>query len=241
MNFLSHALPYLDQPLVAVCTAVPDWLSVIDRKIRARERMVTAVLDQSASPNQGEVIDQDDEALQQVAKGILAHIRDDHWFHGTAAFTETNLQLAVELRDRLPGDRGFRPMFLGHILIEVLLDAFWIRDQPELGERYYELVEACPAETIERCVNQITGKPTDRLVTTIGRFAKSRFLFDYLDDERLLFRLNQVMQRVGLAELPESLLPWIANARELVESRREQFLTPPNGTTNFPPIPRNHD
>ena len=229
MNFLSHALPYLDRPLVAVCTAVPDWLSVIDRKIRARERMATAVLEEQ------------DESLRQVAQGILAHIRDDRWFHVTAAFTETNLRFAVELRDRLPGDRGFRPMFVGHILIEVLLDAFWIQDQPDLGERYYELVERCPAETIERCVNQITGKPTDRLVPTIHRFAKARFLFDYLDDDRLLFRLNQVMHRVGLAELPETLLPWIADARELVESRRERFLTPTDGTTNFPPFPRKHD
>ncbi|MEL6108571.1 MAG: hypothetical protein AAFU85_21405 [Planctomycetota bacterium] len=229
MNFLSHALPYLDQPLLAVCTAVPDWLSVVDRKIRARERMALAVLDA------------DDESLRNVAEGILAHIRDDRWFHGTQAFAEVNLRLAVELRDRLPGDRGFRPMFVGHVLIEVLLDGFWLRDEPDLGERYYALVEDCPAETIQRCVNEITGKPTERLVPTIQRFAAARFLFDYLDDERLLFRLNQVMNRVRLAELPEAILPWIADARDLVESRREQFLTPPNGKTNFPPFPRNLD
>ena len=229
MNFLCHAMPYFDQPVVAVCTAVPDWLSVIDRKIRARERMATAVLDSG------------DEMLTAVGRGILHHIRDDRWFHTTEAFVETNLRLAVQLREELPGDRGFRPMFVAHILIEVLLDAFWIRDRPEIATQYYALVETSCPETIQACVNQITGKPTDRLADAIRRYAKARFLYDYLDHDRLLWRLNQVMRRVGLVELPTSIVPWIQAASELVESRRERFLTPPDGSQPFPPIPRNYD
>ncbi|MCS7468789.1 hypothetical protein NZK35_19225 [Stieleria sp. ICT_E10.1] len=225
MNFLSHAIPYLDHPLVAVCTGVPDFLSVVDRKIRARERMATAALDS------------DDDAVRDVATGILHHIRDDRWFHNTTVFVESNLQLAVGLRDLLPGDRGFRPMFVGHILIEILLDAFWIRDRPELIERYYQLVDDMSPELIQRCVNQITGKPTDRLVGAIRRYAEARFLYDYVDHRRLLMRLNQVMRRVGLAELPDSVLPWLQEASELVEFRRVRFLTPPDGSTLFPPIP----
>ncbi|QDV46617.1 hypothetical protein Enr13x_65260 [Stieleria neptunia] len=225
MNFLSHAIPYLDHPLVAVCTGVPDFLSVVDRKIRARERMATAALDS------------DDGAVRDVATGILHHIRDDRWFHNTSAFVESNLQLAVGLRDLLPGDRGFRPMFVGHILIEILLDALWIRDRPELIERYYRLVDDTSPELIQRCVNQITGKPTDRLADAIRRYAEARFLYDYVDHTQLLMRLNQVMRRVGLAELPDSVLPWLQEASELVEFRRVRFLTPPDGSTLFPPLP----
>ncbi|MCO8123763.1 hypothetical protein NHH03_18600 [Stieleria sp. TO1_6] len=225
MNFLSHAIPYFDEPLVAVSTAVPDWLSVVDRKIRARERMAVAELNSS------------DSAVRDVATGILHHIRDDHWFHTTAAFVETNLELAVQLRDLLPGDRGFRPMFVGHILIEVFLDAYWIRDDPDVASRYYALVDSTSPELIQRCVNQITGKPTHDLAAAIRRYAEARFLYDYLDHQRLLMRLNQVMGRVGLAELPQSLLPWLQSAAELVESRRGQFLTRPDGSTPFPPLP----
>ncbi|QDV87793.1 hypothetical protein [Stieleria sp.] len=225
MNFLSHAIPYLDHPLVAVSTGVPDFLSVVDRKIRARERMAMAALGS------------DDDAVRDVATGILHHIRDDRWFHNTTVFVESNLQLAVGLRDLLPGDRGFRPMFVGHILIEILLDAFWIRDRPELIERYYQLVDDTSPELIQRCVNQITGKPTDRLGGAIRRYAEARFLYDYVDHRRLLMRLNQVMRRVGLAELPDSVLPWLQEASELVEFRRVRFLTPPDGSTLFPPIP----
>lgn len=222
MNFFCHALPYMDDPLVAISTAVPDWLSVVDRKIRARERMAVAALES------------DDSAVRSVAKGIIRHIQDDRWFHSTAAFVETNLELAVGLRDLLPGDRGFRPMFVSHVVIEVMLDSFWIRERPEDAEQYYAYLETTSPEKIQRCVNEITGKPTDRLADTIRRFAKARFLFDYSDEHRLLMRLNQVMKRVGLAELPDDVLPWLRGSRNLVEFRRAQFLTGPEGSPGFP-------
>ena len=40
--------------------------------------------------------------------------------------------------------------------------------------------------------------------TFIGMFSRERFLSDYADDGKLLFRLNQVMRRVGLPLLPPS-------------------------------------
>lgn len=221
MNFLSHAMPYFDTPLVAACTAVPDWLSVVDRKIRARKRLAIQHLDS------------DDPSLRDVASGVIRHIEDDRWFHGTQAFIETNMLIAVQLRDLLPGDAGFRPTFVGHILIEMLLDAFWIRDDRSIADRYYQLLAEQPSGEIQRCVNQITGKPTDKLVGTIERFVEMKFLYDYLDDEKLLMRLNQVMTRVKLAPLPESLVDWLPKTRKLVESKRERFLTPPDGSTPF--------
>lgn len=215
MNFLTHAIRYLDRPLVAAATGIPDWLTVADRKIRARGKMAHQHVGSS------------DPDLRAVACGILYHIEDDHWFHATAAFSELNLQLAVQLRDRLPGDRGFRPTFVGHILIEMLLDSLWLRDHPELGGEYYEACQMAGPLRIERCVNAITGKPTDRLAPVIIRFIEARFLYDYLEPERLLMRLNQVMNRVGLQPLPASLRGWLSAASNLVESRRWQLLTPP--------------
>ncbi len=171
-------MPYLDTPLIAASTAVPDWLSVIDRKIRARGKRAQQLLDS------------DDQELRDVAQGIIRHIQDDRWFHGTQAFVETNMQLAIELRDRLPGDAGFRPTFVGHILLEMLLDAFWLRDDPSHGERYYATLNSISPATIQRCVNTITGKPTDRMVATIERFIEST----------VLVRLPRSRQTLGQVE-----------------------------------------
>jgi hypothetical protein len=221
MNFLCHALPYLDQPLLAVATGVPDWLGVVDRQIRARQKLAIPYLDC------------DDPPLRQVAGGIVRHHQDDHWFHGTAAFVSTNLQLAVQLRELLPGDAGFRPTFVGHILIEMFLDALWIREDRRIADRYYEAVAAVSPAMIQRCVNQITGKPTARLAELIERFVEARFLYDYLSPPQLLFRLNQIMKRVRLPELPAGVADWLPAAEQLVESRRQPLLTPPDGSDPF--------
>jgi hypothetical protein len=225
MNFLSHALPYLDRPLLAVSTGVPDWLSVVDRKIRARGRTAQTFLES------------EDHELSLVAHGIVRHIEDDRWFHSTEAFVDTNMRLAIELRELLPGDAGFRPTFVAHILIEMYLDAFWIRDDGGNAERYYEAIEAVGFETIERCVNTITGKPTDRLSVVIKRFVDARFLYDYLDHDKLLVRLNQVMNRVGLTPLPAEVRDWLPEAKKMVESRRRRLLHAPDDRNPFPLFP----
>ena len=213
MNFLSHALPYLDdEPDVAVLTGVPDWLSVIDRKIRIRPRMATAHLDHP------------DPMVAAVARGVDRHIADDRWFHGTEAFVQTNLDLAVQLRDLLPGDRGFRPMFLGHVLIEVILDSIWIAEDRSLAERYYDAVEQIDASEVERAINVVSGHPSDRIATTIRRYADEAFLYDYADDDRLHHRMNQVMKRVGLLPLGDAIRDWYPEARSIVAARRDRLL-----------------
>jgi hypothetical protein len=218
-------MPYLDDPLLAVSTGVPDWLSMVDRKIRARGKLAKACLDS------------DDDEIRRVAGGVIRHIEDDRWFHGTQAFVETNLQLSVQLRDLLPGDSGFRPTFVAHILIEMCLDALWIRDDSSIADDYYSTLRSIPPTTIERCVNAITGKPTDQLTVVIERFCEIRFLYDYLDHDKLLMRLNQVMKRVGLTALPAEVRDWLPEANKLVESRRQRLLTPPDATHPFPTIP----
>ena len=230
MNFLSHAIPYLgspnfESPLLAVSTGIPDWLTVVDRRIRARGKLAEQYINSS------------DKELSQVARGILLHISDDSWFHGTRAFVETNMELAIHLRDQLPGDAGFRPSFVGHILIEMLLDGLWIRDDRSHAENYYAAIQQAPPSTIERCVNVITGKPTTKLAAVIDRFVEIEFLYDYLDNEKLLMRLNQVMNRVGLPALPDAIARWLPEAQDLVESQRRQLLTPPGDTNHFPSIP----
>lgn len=222
MNFLCHAMPYLDRPMMAAATGIPDWLSVVDRKIRARSRFATPHVEST------------DGQLADVAAGVIRHHEDDRWFHGTQAFVTTNLELAVQLREQLPGDEGFRPTFVGHILIEMLLDKFWIEDHPDIGQRYYEMVAEIDHVELQRCVNVITGKPTDKIVNVLGRFVDSKFLYDYLDHETLLLRLNQVMKRVGLKALPPELLNWFPRVEQQIRARRDMMLTPPGDESPFP-------
>lgn len=222
MNFLAHALPHLDRPYVVAGTAVPDWLSVADRRVRARSARARLLLEDA------------DPAVRQIAEGVIRHHEDDRWFHGTRAFAELNLSFALELRELLPGDDGFRPSFLGHILVELLIDADLIAEDRRRADAYYRALSQLSPQLIESTVNRIAVQSTDRLAALLPRFIDERFLYDYGENDTLLFRMNQVMRRVGLPSLPDALLPWLDSARRRVADRRGELLERPvnNGETS---------
>ena len=213
MNYLAHGWRFTGEPYVLAGTAAPDWLSVIDRKVRLRSRTATAFVNDA------------DPILAAVARGVVQHHADDAWFHATGAFNDLSLAFAIEIRDALPGDEGFRPSFLGHILVELLLDRALAENEPRRLEDYYEALAALDPEATERAVSRLATGPVERLAALIPRFTAERFLYDYLDDGKLLTRLNHVMRRVGLPQLPPSLVELIPSMRERVRERTNE-LTP---------------
>jgi hypothetical protein len=79
---------------------------------------------------------------------------------------------------------------------------------------------------VAAAVNRIIPRPVEKLAEFIPRFSAERFLSDYLEDAKLWFRLNQVMRRVKLPELPRDFLGLLPEARSLVRKRRVELLTP---------------
>lgn len=216
MNYFAHALPCLHNPYLLAGVAVPDLLGVVDRRVRVRSRDASLL---TADP---------DPQVASVARGIVRHHRDDAWFHGTEAFTATSLRFAVELRQRLPGDAGFRPSFLGHILVELLLDDFLIRRDPQRLDQFYDALGQVDPHLVQHVVNRISRRSTDALWAVIPRFIAEAFLYDYRDDSLLLRRLNQVMRRVKLAPLPRCLLDWFPEARATVGRLIDDLYPPPH-------------
>ena len=212
MNYLAHGFRFTDEPYVLAGTAAPDWLSVIDRKMRLRSKRAVEFLDNS------------DRRLAAMARGIVQHHHDDTWFHVTAAFSELSLAFAVEIRQALPDDEGFRPSFLGHILVELLLDATLAEEEPQRLDNYYGALDELDPGTIQAAMNTLATRTSDRVATLVVRFRHERFLYDYADDLRLLVRLNHVMRRVGLPLLPDELMRLFPAMRRRIRERREDLL-----------------
>lgn len=212
MNYFAHGRLYVDDPYFLAGTAVPDWLNVVDRRVRVRSRQ--------AEPHCASA----DPRTARLAAGIMQHHRDDAWFHGTQAFAELSLTLCQLTRRDLGTDDGFRPHFLGHILVELLLDAALIAEAPQQLEDYYQAFDQVDPQAVETAVRQISGRAVRNLADFIPLFSRERFLSDYSDDAKLLFRLNQVMRRVGLPVLPASFVRVLSEARELVTQRRGELL-----------------
>jgi hypothetical protein len=205
MNYFAHGRRFTHDPYQLAGTAAPDW--------RAREKLAAVW------------IDDPDPIVSSVARGVVQHHQDDAWFHQTAIFNELCLRLTILIRDALPPDQSLRPSFLGHILVELLLDSELIARHPEQIAAYYAALDALDPAEVMAALNRMTTKPAAGLELLIPRFSAERFLYDYAADERLLFRLNAVMRRVHLAELPDGFTSVLATARAWVAPHVDALLT----------------
>lgn len=212
MNYFTHAIRYLDRPYFAAGVCVPDWLSVVDRKARVRGRRISERLPELT----------DDDA--EIARGIQQHLDDDRWFHGTAAFYQVTALIAQSFRENLDASDSWRCGFLGHITMELLLDAALIEQDSTRLDRYYDLLRGINANQLQSVVSNLATREVTRLAEMVEMFINERFLQDYLDDRKLLRRLNQVMKRIQLAPLPDATLVTLAYAREVVRGEVGQLL-----------------
>jgi hypothetical protein len=219
MNYFAHGRLFVERPYLLAGTAIPDWLNVADRRTRVREKLARAWLDN------------EDPKVVELAQGVVQHHRDDAWFHDSTAFSELSLGFTKWIRERLGPDDSMRPSFLGHILVEILLDASLAIREPTRLEAYYRAMSGVNAAQIADTVARMTGRPCEALAKFIGRFVEVRFLWDYLDNGKLVFRLNQVLGRLELPLLGETFYELLPEARELVAARVDELVTPPEYET----------
>jgi hypothetical protein len=203
MNYFAHGIRFLDRPWFLAGTALPDWLSVVNRRVRLRTRHLAPVA-AGTSPIEAE-----------LAAGAIQHIEDDHWFHKTRAFAEATTQLGRMYRDHLGPDDGFRCGFLGHITCELILDAILIERHPGRLDRYYEALEQLDGRRLAAAISNLAGQEVD-FEPWLPRFCQEQFLRDYIDPGRLAVRLNQVMRRIKLEPLPHGIEDLLAKGRDVV-------------------------
>ena len=213
MNYLSHAAAFLDEPLVAAGSVLPDFLSAMDRKCRVRAKRVDAYLATEPPGEPG-----------RVAAGLREHLADDHWFHGTEAFLTTQARLTRRLRAAMPDDASHRVGFLGHILVELLLDGWIERTRPGTVGRFYDAMAAAAPTAMTEAVNASAARPTTRIIEVWPGFLRERFVADYVADDRLRRRVNQVLGRVGLPVLDEAAEATLAQCRAEVEASAGRLL-----------------
>lgn len=216
MNFLAHSLFCSDDPYEIAGAAVPDWLPLTRPRVRCRSK--------AAAP----FLDHPDPQIAALARGVVRHHADDDWFHNTRAFAELELQLARIVRRATRDEDGMRPKFLGHILVEMLLDWVIAQRDAEALSRYYGALGRVDPVRVAAAITQFAATDASQLADPIvPRFLELRFLYDYADDQRLLFRVNQVMRRVRLPELPPEIVQILPGARAAVSDRWDELLAAP--------------
>jgi hypothetical protein len=213
MNYFAHGFAFLDDPYFLAGTAAPDWLSVLDRKVRLRRQQVEPFAKDSDSP------------LARFASGVLRHLDDDDWFHSAPGFEQASREMAGLFREHLEAVyENPRAAFLGHVATELILDGILIAEDPARLHEYYASLSKVDPRWVAQAVFDLTGQDVPSLAWFCERFLEARFLFDYLDASKLLFRLNQVLSRIKLSPLPESTTTVIQGGWAIVETHRPELV-----------------
>ena len=133
-------------------------------------------------------------------------------------------QAAAKFRKIMPDRYDHRPGFLGHIVVELLLDTIIEERQPGILDRYYSTLNRIDPLVLQDLINSMATTSSDKLAWFIQRFHEERFLADYQTNEGLMLRLNQVMKRVKLPSLPEEAMALFTELRSLVRDNADGML-----------------
>src|SRR5687768_2577748 len=153
MNYLAHSLDCLDDPYHVAGVAIPDWLGLTRPRLRCRSRQAAPFADDG------------DPTTAAIARGVMQHHADDDWFHQTPAFCDLSLEFARRVRHATGDMAGMRPSFLGHILVELLLDAVLIAESRETVDAYYAALGAIDADRVASLVGQMIDSDASPLAS----------------------------------------------------------------------------
>ena len=217
MNYLCHGRNSLDRPYELVGTVLPDWIRILDRTARLRPWMVDEAPRIDHSPRGA------------IEDGLRRHFEDDAWFHSTPIFREVTAEIAEEIRAVYPDhpDRRMRASFYAHLLVEMLLDAWLLEQEPGAAQAFAFAIRSLDREKVVKLSNEITPHPVAGLPGIVVRFTDPAVLEAYADEEVVSARLNRMGRIVHQPDLPREFVTLIAPARVLVRRHGEALLTRP--------------
>lgn len=212
MNYLAHAYRVLGDPYRVAGVSLPDWLAARTRCWRLDPDLLARPTPWE-EPGGGR-----SEARASFLAGVRQHLEEDRRFHLAPEFDAVCRELAADLRRTVSAEPRFRASFWAHVLVELLIDAHLMAEQPGLADRFYEALARVDVDAVEEWSDPLLVGVGDRpaLAPWIERFIELRFIEDYQSDAGIHRRLDQVGQRVRLPSLPDTFERAVARARPRV-------------------------
>jgi hypothetical protein len=168
MHFLSHY--YLDKsqnnPLFTLGALIPDIVPGFTKVYNTKIRNKTWTLDEPAA---------------SVHRGILRHYELDAAFHSSGVFRECCSLASLHMVEAGLDREKYRFWFLGHIVVEVLLDRQLILLNPRLVDEYYNVLSYVDINKFDAYFYFNDNKEEkSKILTNFTRFLNVRFL-QYLE------------------------------------------------------------
>ncbi len=137
---------------------------MVDRRVRVRRSNAIQYLAQAS----------DCPASRALVSGIVKHLDDDVWFHANSAFLKLSHEIAKLFADCPDDPGGHRAGLIGHLSVELLLDACIEESNPGTMERYYQVMNEVCKRTTQATINQLANRPTENLETVHARLHRRK-------------------------------------------------------------------
>lgn len=189
MNFLAHHVlatrfltPPNPLPPYVVGSALPDLLPLAATRVRLRPALVER---QPALTAEGAAL----------RAGVLVHLATDAAFHKTQAFAGAQAEVGRILdRAAFEGIR-VRRFFVAHVLTELALDAVLLRSDSGIADDFYTAFTAADHARVTHWTETAVGQPMPNLPAVLTRFARSRYLYQYGENEGVATGLSRLCAR----------------------------------------------
>lgn len=182
MNFLSHF--YLTQgqpsPYYTLGSVLPDLLRIHNSEWKVHLK----IQPDTKSPE-----------LNELLRGWHLHVESDRLFHNSPYFHQHTQAIRIQIRTIL-SRKPFRPFFLAHISLELLLDHLLLTAGQVDPELFYSRLEECDPRTLDQFFDHVGIPKHQTFYPFYKNFCQIRYLNDYRKMDNLAYAINQIGKRV---------------------------------------------
>jgi len=186
MNYLTHYL--IDHkegnPNYNFGLALPDLINVSKRGWRAESHSFPV-----ANKN-----------VNEIWEGYQQHFAADAKFHNSELFEKHSKRLRKEFDQQGLNQQGIRLFFVGHVLLEMLLDRHIVKTRRDMADQFYEQLNLVNDSDIESFFEAAGDKIPDTFLEFFGKFKNSRYLYSYAENHGMFYALNRLLRRTGQPE-----------------------------------------
>lgn len=190
MNLVAHF--YLDRDRVnsyfIVGAATPDLLSIYNSSLRIKSRHLKKMDD-----------DQSGRITPTFLAGLQRHFFADGVFHTSPLFQQQTKRISNMLVSYFPELDIQRKFFVGHILLELMMDKVLIDQNPGILESYYGHFESLqPFKELRKASELALGNELPNYEAYMNKFIRRRYLYDYANFNHLAWILRRILRRVSI-------------------------------------------
>lgn len=183
MNFLSHHTVHaIENPEFNFGLLFPDFLGIISRSYKLKQFKKDFSKERPS-----------------LLLGIAHHELADGIWHESSFFKNKCSLIKSVLASYGFNERPFRPFFMSHVMLEILLDRAIVQASEDHADQMYRSLDAIDTDLIQQIsrVNEATAE----FGKFFASFRSNRYVFSYADNEMFIYALNRLFSRVHHPQL----------------------------------------